>query len=285
MSGPGGGHEFIDLHTHSTASDGAKAPADVARAARAAGLSAFALTDHDTVAGLAEARASAGQVGIRLINGVELSAVEGEMETHILGLHLGDVASIEHALAELREMRVTRAKRIVERLNTLGVAVTFEAVLQQAAGGAVGRPHVAKALVNGGWAHDLREAFDRYLGNGRSAFVPKDRLAIVDAIALIHRAGGIAVLAHPGGLGTRERVRVFVDAGLDGLEVLHPSHSWEDSQRLDALATEFDLVRSGGSDWHGAPDGSRTLGMMKVPSQWLASHEARAALVASRRVA
>ena len=277
--------EFIDLHTHSTASDGAKAPADVARAAKAVGLSAFALTDHDTVAGLAEARASAESAGIRLINGVELSAVEGEMETHILGLHLGDVAGIEHALAELREMRVTRAQRIVERLNTLGVPVTFESVLQQAAGGAVGRPHIAKALVNGGWAHDLREAFDRWLGNGRAAFVPKDRLAMVDAIAIIHRARGIAVLAHPGGLGTRERVRVLVDAGLDGLEVLHPSHSWEDSQRLDALATEFDLVRSGGSDWHGAPDGSRTLGMMKVPGQWLASHETRAAAVAARRVA
>jgi 3',5'-nucleoside bisphosphate phosphatase len=285
VSGTGGGHEFIDLHTHSTASDGAKRPAEVARAARAAGLSAFALTDHDTVAGLADARAAADQAGIRLINGVELSAVEGEMETHILGLHLGSVAEIEHHLAELREMRVTRAKRIVERLNTLNVPVTFEAVLQQAAGGAVGRPHIAKALVNGGWAHDLREAFDRYLGNGRSAFVPKDRLAMVDAIDLIHRASGIAVLAHPGGLGTRERVRVLVDAGLDGLEVLHPSHSAEDLQRLDALAGEFDLVRSGGSDWHGAPDGSRTLGMMRVPAQWLASHEARAATVASRRVA
>lgn len=281
----GSGDEFIDLHTHSTASDGARAPADVARAAKAAGLAAFALTDHDTVAGLAEARAAAAQAGIRLINGVELSAVEGQLETHILGLHLGDVAQIEHDLAGLREMRVTRAKRIVERLNTLGVPVTFEAVLQQAAGGAVGRPHVAKALVRGGWVGDLREAFDRYLGNGRVAFVPKDRLAMVDAIALIHSAGGIAVLAHPGGLGTAERVRVLVDAGLDGLEVLHPSHSWEDSQRLDALATEFDLVRSGGSDWHGAPDGSRTLGMMRVPAQWLASHETRAAAVASRRVA
>ena len=285
-AGSGGlGHEFIDLHTHSTASDGARAPADVARAAKGVGLSAFALTDHDTVAGLDEARAAAQEAGIRLINGVELSAVEGDTETHILGLHLADVSEIENQLAALRDMRMERAKRIVERLNQLGVKVTYDAVLKEAAGGAVGRPHIARALVNAGVAADLREAFDRYLGNGRVAYVPKDRLAVVDAIDVIHRARGIAVLAHPGALGTRERVAVLVEAGLDGLEVLHPSHSWDDSQRLDALATEFHLVRSGGSDWHGAPDGSRTLGMMRVPGQWLAAHEARAADVAARRVA
>jgi predicted metal-dependent phosphoesterase TrpH len=290
VSNPGAGdgaahHEFIDLHTHSTASDGARLPADVARAARAAGLSAIALTDHDTVGGLAEARATAHEIGLRLINGIELSAVEGDMETHMLGLHLADLGVIEDKLRELREMRYTRAQRIVARLNEIGIPVTFEAVLKEAAGGAVGRPHVARALVNGGWATDLREAFDRLLGNGKSAYVPKDRLAIAEAIALIHRAGGISVLAHPGSLGTRERIRTMVDAGLDGLEVLHPSHSWDDSQRLDALATEFELVRSGGSDWHGTPDGSRSLGMMRVPSQWLAAQEARAARVAGRRVA
>jgi predicted metal-dependent phosphoesterase TrpH len=284
-AGHAGHHEFIDLHTHSTASDGARLPADVARAAKAVGLAAFALTDHDTVAGLPEARAAAQEIGLRLINGIELSAVEGDAETHMLGLHLTDLSVIEHKLLELREMRMTRAKRIVERLNALNIPVTFEAVLAEAAGGAVGRPHVARALVNGGWATDLREAFDKLLGNGRSAYVPKDRLAIADAIELIHRAGGIAVLAHPGGLGTRERVQTMVAAGLDGLEVLHPSHSWDDSQRLDALATELDLVRSGGSDWHGAPDGARSLGMMRVPSQWLSDQRERVAARGSRRVA
>ena len=285
VGAPAAHHEFIDLHTHSTASDGARRPADVARAAKAAGLSAFALTDHDTVAGLAEARAAAQEIGLRLINGVELSAVEGDMETHILGLHLADIVEMEHRLVALREMRLTRAKRIVERLNALGIPVTFEAVLAEAGGGAVGRPHVARAIIAGGWAVDFREAFDRYLGNGRAAYVAKDRLAIADAIEVIHRAGGIAVLAHPGGLATRERVSVLAGAGLDGLEVLHPSHSWDDAQRIDALATEFDMVRSGGSDWHGAPDGARALGMMRVPSAWLAAHETRVATIAARRVA
>lgn len=288
MSDPGLGgsqHQFVDLHTHSTASDGARSPRDVASAARAAGLAAFALTDHDTIAGLADARAAGAEVGIRLVAGVELSAVEGELETHILGLHLSDLTELEHRLVTLREMRVNRATRIVERLNVLGVGVTFDAVLQQAAGGAVGRPHVARALIAGGWAGDFREAFDRYLGNGKPAFVPKEHLPLAEAIGIIHRAGGLAVLAHPGQLGTRERIAALVSAGLDGLEVLHPGHNWDDSQRLDALAVEFDLVRSGGSDWHGAPDGARALGMMRVPAQWLSDQEARVATRGSRRVA
>jgi predicted metal-dependent phosphoesterase TrpH len=281
----GSRHEFIDLHMHSTASDGSRAPADVARAVHAAGLSAFALTDHDTIGGLADARVACEQLGLRLVPGVELSAVEGDLETHILGLHLSDLSELEHRLAALREMRVNRASRIVERLNQLGVPITFDAVLTQAAGGAVGRPHIARALIAGRWVGDFREAFDRYLGNGKSAFVSKERLPISEAIALIHRAGGIAVLAHPGQQCTRERVAALVGLGLDGIEILHPSHSWDDSQRLDALAGEFDLVRSGGSDWHGSADGARSLGMMRVPAHWLTEHDARVVTRRSRRVA
>jgi 3',5'-nucleoside bisphosphate phosphatase len=281
----GSQHEFVDLHTHSTASDGSRTPGEVVVAARAAGLAAFALTDHDTIAGLPDARAAGAQQGVRVISGVELSAVEGDIETHILGLHLSELADLEHELIALREMRMTRAARMVERLNALGIAVTFEAVLAQAAGGALGRPHVARALIAGGFATDFREAFERYLGNGKPAFVAKDKLPLAEAIGLIHKAGGLAVLAHPGQLATRERLATLAALGLDGVEVLHPSHSWDESQRLDALAAELELVRSGGSDWHGAPDGARTLGMMRVPWQWLVDQEARVATRRSRRVA
>lgn len=283
----GGGIQagFIDLHTHSTASDGARAPADVAHAARAAGLSAFALTDHDTIAGLADARVAASLLGIRLINGVELSAVEDDTETHVLGLHLSEFGELDHRLVELREMRLTRAARIVEKLNGLKIPVTLDAVLHQAAGGAVGRPHVARAMIAGGWALDFREAFEKYLGNGRPAYVAKERLGIADAIGLIHRAGGLAILAHPGGGCPRERIASLAGLGLDGVEVLHPSHSWDDSRRLDAWASELDLVRSGGSDWHGSSDAARTLGIMRVPEQWLAEQASRVAAHASRRVA
>ncbi len=261
--------QCVDLHTHSTASDGARPPREVVRAAREVSLAAIALTDHDTVDGLAEATDEGRMQGVRIVPGIELSAVEGDSETHVLGLHLQQVGRLEAQLRDLRAMRLTRAERIVIRLNELGVRVTLEDVLVQAGGGAVGRPHIARALVNEGWATDLRDAFDRYLGNGRAAFVPKDRLSIDDAIAMIHDAGGLAVLAHPGQSGTRKRIEALVGNGLDGVEVRHPSHSAEDIARLSALVEHFGLIPSGGSDWHGSAEGGRTLGMMRVPLAWL----------------
>jgi len=267
--------QFVDLHTHSTASDGSRAPADVVREAKRVGLYAFALTDHDTLDGIAEATAMGLELGVRVVPGIELSAVEGDSETHILGLHLSDTRALETALVGLRDMRRARAARIVQRLNDLGVRIELTAVLEQAAGGAVGRPHVARAMIAEGWAVDFRDAFDRYLGNGRPAYVSKERLAVVDAIGLIHRAGGLAVLAHPSHTGTRERIAAFVAQGMDGVEVRHPSHSAEDTARLAALVEHFSLVPSGGSDWHGAAEGPRTLGMMRVPSDWLSRQENR----------
>ncbi|HMA24636.1 MAG TPA: PHP domain-containing protein [Gemmatimonadaceae bacterium] len=270
-----GSTAFVDLHAHSTASDGSRAPADVVREAKRIGLAAIALTDHDTVAGIAEATSMAEELGVRVVPGVELSAVEGDVETHILGLHLSDTRELEAKLIALREMRRTRAERMVQRLNELGVRIDFAAVLEQAAGGAIGRPHVARAMIAEGWAVDFRDAFDRYLGNGRPAYVGKDRLAVSEATALIHRAGGLAVLAHPSHSGTRERIAAFVEQGMDGIEVRHPSHSAEDTARLAALVEHFSLVPSGGSDWHGSADGPRTLGMMRVPAEWLGRQDNR----------
>jgi predicted metal-dependent phosphoesterase TrpH len=269
------GFAFVDLHTHSTASDGSRAPGDVVREARRNGLSAIALTDHDTLDGIAEAARVGGETGVRVVPGIELSAVEGDVETHILGLHLSNTRDMEADLVALRTMRLTRAERIVARLNELGVRLELASVLEQSAGGAVGRPHVARAMIAEGWAVDFRDAFDRYLGNGRPAYVAKDRLAIGDAIALIHRAGGIAVLAHPAHGGTRERIESFARAGMDGVEVRHPSQSSEDIARLLALVDHFGLVPSGGSDWHGAAEGSRVLGMMHVPLEWLDRQDGR----------
>lgn len=277
MTSPAGPTPFVDLHMHSTASDGSRAPADVVRAARDAGLAAIALTDHDTVAGLPDAQRAGEALGVRIVNGVELSAVEGETETHLLGLHLQDLTVLERGLGALREMRQRRAARIVERLNELGVSVTLADVLAEAGEGALGRPHVARAMVASGWATDFRDAFDRYLGAGKPAFVGKDQLGMSDAIAMIHDAGGLAVLAHPGWAGTRERIEALVALGLDGVEVKHPGHSASDTARLKGLVELLGLVPSGGSDWHGAAEGPRTIGMMNVPSDWLALHDARLA--------
>jgi predicted metal-dependent phosphoesterase TrpH len=200
---------------------------------------------------------------------VELSAFQEDNEIHLLALHVTHIGALETRLSELRTGRYTRAKKIVEKLNTLGIPLTLDEVLLQSNGGAVGRPHVARALIARGVVQDFREAFTRYLGTAGSAFVARERLSIEDAISVAHEAGALAIWAHPGDGGRRERLEPLVAAGLDGLEVKHPSHSAEDVKRLQALADFFGLVPSGGSDWHGAPDGPRRLGIMNVPVDWL----------------
>jgi 3',5'-nucleoside bisphosphate phosphatase len=217
------------------------------------------------------------ELGVRVITGVELSAVEGETETHLLGLHLRDASLLERGLGELREMRTRRAEQIVQRLNGLGVQVEMSAVLAQAGTGALGRPHVARALIAEGWAVDSRDAFDRYLGAGRPAYVAKEQLEMRDAIAMIHAAGGLAVLAHPGAAATRERLESLRTQGLDGVEVKHPGHSSSETARIRALIDQLGLLPSGGSDWHGAAEGPRTIGMMQVPAEWLARQDERLA--------
>jgi predicted metal-dependent phosphoesterase TrpH len=267
---------FVDLHAHSTASDGGFPPSGLIARALAARLTAVALTDHDTVAGVAEARATGEAGGMSVIAGVELSAFDLGGEVHILGLHLDAPARMAEPLAMFQSSRVTRAEAIVGALNKVGVPVTMDAVLAQAAGGAVGRPHVARALVAGGWVATQREAFDRYLGADRPAFVEKHRLSAGDAMRLIHESGGVAVFAHPGREGTLARIQALAALGLDGVEVLHPSQGAEDVARLSAIADHLGLLRSGGSDWHGAADGSRALGAMRVPAQWATLQASRA---------
>jgi 3',5'-nucleoside bisphosphate phosphatase len=267
--------DFVDLHMHSTASDGSVPPAGVVAAAQRAGLSAIALTDHDTVDGIADAQRAGELLGIRVVAGVELSAVDDGDEIHVLGLHLTRAEQIADALEELRDARRLRAKQTVERLNALGVPVTLEAVYAAAGDGAVGRPHIARALVAGGWVRDFRDAFDRWLGSGRPACIAKRTVTFAEAARLIHEAGGLAVYAHPGNDASRTRLEALIALGLDGVEVRHPSHTADLVARIDALAVELGLVPSGGSDWHGAAEGYRALGSMKVSADWLAQQDER----------
>lgn len=266
---------FVDLHMHSTASDGSLAPADVVAAALRAGLAAIALTDHDTVDGIAEAQHAGELLGVRVVAGVELSAIDDGEEIHVLGLHLTHPEHIAAALDELKETRRARARETVERLNALGIPVTLEAVFAIAGDGAVGRPHVAKALVAGGWARDFREAFDRWLGNGKPACVEKRTVTFAEAARLIHESGGLSVYAHPGGGASRAVLEELASLGLDAVEVLHPSHTADEIARLAKLTDELGLLPSGGSDWHGAPEGYRALGSMRVSAEWLARQDAR----------
>lgn len=255
-------------------------------AAHRAGLTALALTDHDSIAGVAQARSAGGALGVRIVAGAELSAYDGDREIHILGLHLSALCPLERQLVALRATRQERAREIVAKLAALGVSVSLDRVFEIAGEGAIGRPHVALALMEAGHVGDRREAFDRFLGSGKPAFVAKHRLSIQQAVEMIHRAGGLAVLAHPGGGGTREWLTAFREAGGDGAEVRHPGHSAEDTARLGSLVEEIGLLPSGGSDCHGAAAGPRALGSMRVPAAWLERQEARVReLAAEGRVA
>jgi predicted metal-dependent phosphoesterase TrpH len=270
----GGAGRFVDLHLHSTASDGLLAPKDVVAAARAAGLAAIALTDHDTLEGVAEARVAGEALGVRVVAGVELSAHETDRELHVLGLHVSRIDALNDRLVALRATRRTRAAQMVEKLRALGLPIDLEAVWREAGAGAVGRPHVARVLIAKGWAKDHRDAFDRLIGSGRPAYVPKQRLPLPEAVQMVRDAGGLAVLAHPGPDSSRVRLETFKRMGFDGVEVRHPSHTAEDIARLGTLTDYLGMVPSGGSDWHGASEGPRTLGNMRVPFAWLERQDA-----------
>jgi predicted metal-dependent phosphoesterase TrpH len=272
--------KYVDLHSHSTASDGALPPVRVIEIAKEIGLSAIALTDHDTVEGVPLAVEMGERLGIRVVPGCELSAHDGEHEIHLLALHIAHLDAIRPSLIEFREQRIDRAKEMVRRLNARRILISFDDVLREADGGVVGRPHVARALLQGGYVTDLRDAFDRYLALGRPAYVAKPQLPVSRAIEIARGAGALTVWAHPGREGTRERLHRLAQLGLDGVEIRHPGHTPEDVQRITQLAEELGLVPSGGSDWHGAMEGYRTLGNMRVPAIWLEMQDARLAVQA-----
>ena len=252
-----------DLHSHSTASDGTDPPAEVMRRARAAGLDAIALTDHDTVAGHDAARAALPP-GLTLVPGMELSCRLAGHSVHLLG-YLFDPADPELAAetARIRDSRVRRAEAMVERLTELGVPVTWEQVSALAAGGVVGRPHLARAMVKAGAIESPEQAFGPdWIGEGGRAYVPRYALDPARAIALIRDAGGVSVLAHPavparGWTIPDEVVVRLAGAGLGGLEVSHPDHDHSQRLRLAALAASLGLAASGGSDDHGSLTGHR----------------------------
>lgn len=263
-----------DLHTHTTASDGVLAPAALVALAKAAGVGLLAVTDHDTVDGLAEAAEAARRLGVALVAGIELSstvalpppahapeAAPVVAEVHLLGLGVdpGHGPLRDHTAA-LRLARAERAAAIVARLNDLGVPVTLDAVERRAAGGVLARPHLAAEVVAVGAAADVGEAFARYLRDGGPADLPKPSLPTArEAIRLVHDAGGLAVAAHPALLPSDDVLDVLVRAGLDGIEVRHPTHGPISERAYREEARRFGLCRTGGSDYHGlrADDGAR----------------------------
>lgn len=265
---------FVDLQVHTTASDGLLTPSAVVQAAHEAQLLAIAITDHDTISGLDEAAEAGVALGVRIIRGVELSTHFDGEEVHLLGLHIRHGDAIRIALHALQAQRVSRAESMVGRLNELGILVTLDEVLGLAGEGSVGRPHVARAMVAGGWVREFREAFDKWIGFGCPAYIPREPFTLADAVDLVHRAGGLAVWAHPGPLATAAYTKRLAMLGLDGVEVLHPSHPPELAQRILDVVEQLGLLPSGGSDWHGPASGPRSLGGQRVPAAWLGMQDA-----------
>jgi 3',5'-nucleoside bisphosphate phosphatase len=263
----------IDLHVHSTASDGSLAPSAVVKRAARAELRAIALTDHDTLAGIPEAIAAAKQYGVRVVGGCEFSAASPWGEMHVLGYFLpANSPELEEFLERCRADRVRRAQEMVQHLRRLGVNLSFESVLLESAGGAVGRPHVARAIVRHGGAVDLGDAFDRFLGRGRPAFVEKTLPQFRAIAELVHGVGGLVSVAHLKERGTRAFIDRLRGEGLDAVETRHPSHDPDLRARLTDIVIELGLLRTGGSDWHGDPEPGvthGTIGSQSVPLDWL----------------
>ena len=273
-------HTFlmIDLHSHTTASDGQHTPEELLQLAADAGVTTLAVTDHDTVAGLAACEEAAQKHQIRLVPGIEVSAFVGRKEVHILG-HFVDrtEARLGRFADALRTEREKRMVLMVAKIKALGFPVTMDHVLGIAGDAHLGRPHLARVLVEGHWCTSTKEAFDRFLGDGKPAAVPRFEVTVEDAIALIHGARGTATLAHPG----TSRVLLFEleqmkKAGLQGIEADHSDHAPTLRQKFAEWATQLDLIPTSGSDFHGekvAPD--RHLGTASMKPELFAALEAR----------
>ncbi|MBX5484032.1 MAG: PHP domain-containing protein [Myxococcaceae bacterium] len=271
---------MIELHAHTTASDGQYAPSELVRRAHAAGVTTLAVTDHDTLAGLPEALETARSLGgIAIVPGIEISTEINGTDIHVLGHFVApdDPVLLRYAEHQGGERR-RRMKRMVEKLRALGYPVTLRHVEEVAGGENLCRPHLARALVSLGIVRDVQEAFRKLIGDDGPAFSPQERLPAKEAIALIHQAGGTATLAHPGvDRIDRYQIGELAKEGLDGLEALHADHVPSQREKYLKIARELDLVPTAGSDFHGeavAPD--HTLGMVQLsPEQFDALRERR----------
>ncbi len=260
---------YIDLHTHSTASDGLYSPRQLLHLAHEAGLRVLALTDHDTTDGVAEAAEAARELGIDFIPGIEINTDSKGGEIHVLG-YFPDLAqpAFQAVLKTLRDARERRGQRMVEQLNEHGIKISWERV-REIAQGTVGRPHVAKALIEAGYVKSVPEAFDKYIGKGCVGYVQRYRLSPLDATRLINSANGLPVIAHPltvPGLATlREWLPELCASGMVGLETYYGPYTESDEQELHALAEEYHLIPTGGTDFHGPGIHPTPLGGRYVP--------------------
>jgi predicted metal-dependent phosphoesterase TrpH len=257
---------YADLHLHTYHSDGTRSPREVIDLARERGLDIVAISDHDTIAAYFEIKPHADAVGVTLVPATELSCIHRGIDIHVLAYAFDALDErIEARLRTFREVRERRGREIVERLRGLGFEVAHDRVEQLAAGGAVGRPHVARALVERGYVASIGEAFDRFLGSGKPAYVEKARFEISEAVALIHASGGVLSIAHPVHYPDAETVVAeLLDAGVDAVEVFHPDVDEASSESFRSIARFRGRFVTGGSDDHGKAKEVETLGSVRV---------------------
>lgn len=257
---------WVDLHLHTSYSDGADPPEAVVERAKELGASAIAITDHDTLAGLHDAAKACARHGIEFLPGVEISSHAGSKELHILGLGVDpESESFRATLSRMAEARSGRGKQIVARLQKMDVPIAWEEV-EKLANGVVGRMHIARTLVAKGVVPAIQDAFDTFLKAGRPAFVPRETLSPREAVNAIHAAGGLAFVAHPGIGDLESRLETLLSEGFDGIEVMHSRHAPPQQERFSALATARGLMTTGGSDCHGGIKGDGLLmGKVRVP--------------------
>lgn len=269
--------DTIDLHTHSTFSDGTFTPLQLVKYAEEKGLKAFAITDHDTTEGIKEAKSI--ETNVEVISGVEISTRYDKKEIHIVGLYVNENdADLNKQLKYYREKRVTRNFEILEKLNSLGVDITIDDVKESCTGDVISRAHIAKALVSKGFVGSYTEAFDRYLGDNKCAYVPRETLNYEESMELITKAGGVPVLAHPllykmSDTNLENMMVKLRQKGLKAVEVYYSTHSNSDTQHIMAMANRVGLIYSGGSDFHGATkpkiDMGTGMGKLAVPYEIL----------------
>lgn len=269
---------YIDLHMHTDYSDGACTADEVLALVRASGISAFSITDHDTLDGYRHVKASLTPGDPELVTGVELSVLIGDDDVHVLAyLFDPDNKPMHEALQLFQEKRHARGMLIVEKLQGLGVDVPFDAVTETANGSVIGRPHVAETLHRLNKVGSYQEAFDKFIGRKGPAYVPKVLLSPQEALDLVHNAGGVAVLAHPFIDDMVKHVPLLTEMGLDGIEVKHSNHSAEQAARLERIAAKNRLAVSGGSDFHGREGRHGAIGSQRVPALYLQELKQRAA--------
>lgn len=268
---------YVDLHLHSHYSDGSDSPSRVVERAQALGIHAIALTDHDTIDGLPEARAAAEAAGIAFLNGVEVSCRFEDMGVHLLayGFNPAD-APLVGMLRELSSSRADRAVRILERLAEAGIQIHREELGELEEGGALTRMHIARILRERGYVRTVQGAFDQYLNPGRPAWIPSESVPVAEAIATVHNAGGLIFVAHPHlTRRLKRRMDALLEHPFDGIEAYHSSHSREGIRVLKLLAHERDLLVSGGSDCHGLAKGKTEMGNVKTPLSYWDALQAR----------